>query len=61
MENQIIEIFAKKGINCKSGLNSGLVNIVIDAIDTIKTFGYAYWENNTSAGKITKEIVKSLL
>jgi hypothetical protein len=61
MENQIIEMFAQKGINCKSGLNSGLVNIVINSIDTIKSFGYAYWENSTSVGKITKEIIKSLL
>jgi hypothetical protein len=40
---------------------SDSVNIVMDAIDTIKTFWYAHWEKSTSVGKTTKEIIKSLI
>lgn len=40
--------------------NSGLKNIIKDALSTIKDFGYEKWEKETTLGKTAKEIVKKL-
>ena len=59
MTTQINNRLEAAGIN-PTGIYANMANIIEDAILTVREFGYEKWENQTSAGKTVKEIVKEL-
>lgn len=60
MKEQVIIEINKAGFNTTSGIYSSLVDIVLDAIETVKTFGFDHWESQTTTGAKIKAIVKQL-
>lgn len=60
-ENVIIEELSKSGINVKgTGIDSVLSKMIAEALDDVKTFGFDYWEANTTAGPRIKKIILKL-
>lgn len=54
------EITAKlqeKGMTAGITINTEFVK---NAIEDVKVFGYNYWESNTGASKLMKDLIKSL-
>lgn len=59
MKTEIKNKLTESGIKAE-GINSNIVKIIEEAIDTVNTFGFDYWLNITSSGIKIKNIVKSL-
>lgn len=43
-----------------TGIYTTMPSIVLDAIETVKMFGFQYWNERTSVGIKVKELVKKL-
>lgn len=48
----------------ENGMTAGLtinIKFVKDAIEDVNVFGFEYWESNTGAGKLMKDLIKSII